>query len=79
MFSHMNLLSPAIGHPIALSIQDMLIEFYVLVSENNLGIFANRYKFYIITEILKNNGWYIFFNYWKVIVTNTNRYLKSYR
>ncbi|KAB1227625.1 DNA-directed RNA polymerase subunit beta'' [Morella rubra] len=42
MFSHMNLLSPAIGDPIALPTQDMLIGLYVLTSGNRRGICANR-------------------------------------
>nr|WMP13305.1 RNA polymerase beta' subunit [Betula ermanii] len=44
MFSHMNLLSPAIGDPIALPTQDMLIGIYVLTSGNRRGICANRYN-----------------------------------
>ncbi|PHT59414.1 DNA-directed RNA polymerase subunit beta' [Capsicum baccatum] len=35
MFSHMNLLSPAIGDPISVPTQDMLIGLYVLMSENH--------------------------------------------
>ncbi|TYG56988.1 hypothetical protein ES288_D08G107600v1 [Gossypium darwinii] len=42
MFSHMNLLSPAIGDPISLPTQDMLIGLYVLTSGNRRGICANR-------------------------------------
>jgi DNA-directed RNA polymerase beta' subunit len=44
MFSHMNLLSPAIGDPICVPIQDMLIGLYVLTTGNRLGICANRYN-----------------------------------
>lgn len=44
MFSHMNLLSPAIGDPIALPTQDMLIGLYVLTSGTRRGICANRYN-----------------------------------
>ncbi|KAK8516952.1 hypothetical protein V6N12_032152 [Hibiscus sabdariffa] len=44
MFSHMNLLSPAIGDPISLPTQDMLIGLYVLTSGNRRGICANRQK-----------------------------------
>nr|YP_010581393.1 RNA polymerase beta' subunit [Triphyophyllum peltatum]UZT27798.1 RNA polymerase beta' subunit [Triphyophyllum peltatum] len=44
MFSHMNLLSPAIGDPIAVPTQDMLIGLYVLTSGNRRGICANRYN-----------------------------------
>uniref|UniRef100_A0AAU6QDK9 DNA-directed RNA polymerase subunit beta' n=1 Tax=Engelhardia serrata var. cambodiana TaxID=3136883 RepID=A0AAU6QDK9_9ROSI len=44
MFSHMNLLSPAIGDPIALPTQDMLIGLYVLTSGNRRGICATRYN-----------------------------------
>ncbi|KAG5609322.1 hypothetical protein H5410_020603 [Solanum commersonii] len=35
MFSHMNLLSPAIGDPIYIPTQDMLIGLYILTSENH--------------------------------------------
>uniref|UniRef100_UPI0030E3FED5 RNA polymerase beta' subunit n=1 Tax=Nopalea cochenillifera TaxID=338184 RepID=UPI0030E3FED5 len=44
MFSHMNLLSPAIGDPICVPTQDMLIGLYVLTSGNRRGICANRYN-----------------------------------
>nr|YP_010457078.1 RNA polymerase beta' subunit [Microtropis henryi]UUA68262.1 RNA polymerase beta' subunit [Microtropis henryi] len=44
MFSHTNLLSPAIGDPIALPTQDMLIGLYVLTSGDRRGICANRYN-----------------------------------
>nr|YP_009715470.1 RNA polymerase beta' subunit [Erythrostemon gilliesii]QGL08582.1 RNA polymerase beta' subunit [Erythrostemon gilliesii] len=44
MFSHMNLLSPAIGDPISVPTQDMLIGLYVLTSGNRVGICANRYN-----------------------------------
>nr|YP_001542522.1 RNA polymerase beta' subunit [Cuscuta exaltata]A8W3B5.1 RecName: Full=DNA-directed RNA polymerase subunit beta'; AltName: Full=PEP; AltName: Full=Plastid-encoded RNA polymerase subunit beta'; Short=RNA polymerase subunit beta' [Cuscuta exaltata]ABW83686.1 RNA polymerase beta [Cuscuta exaltata] len=43
MFSHMNLLSPAIGDPISVPTQDMLIGLYVLTSEKHRGICTNRY------------------------------------
>ncbi|CAN4115310.1 unnamed protein product [Withania somnifera] len=42
MFSHMNLLSPAIGDPISIPTQDMLIGLYVLTSGNHRGICVNR-------------------------------------
>ena len=42
MFSHMNLLSPAIGDPISVPTQDMLIGLYILTSGNRRGICANR-------------------------------------
>ncbi|XP_031255099.1 DNA-directed RNA polymerase subunit beta'-like [Pistacia vera] len=35
MFSHMNLLSPAIGDPISVPIQDMLIRLFVLTNGNH--------------------------------------------
>ncbi|PHT34493.1 DNA-directed RNA polymerase subunit beta [Capsicum baccatum] len=35
MFSYLNLLSPAIGDPISVPMQDMLIRLYVLMSENH--------------------------------------------
>nr|ATG25835.1 RNA polymerase beta' subunit [Monopsis debilis var. debilis] len=44
MFSHMNLLSPAIGDPICVPTQDMLIGLYVLTSGNRWGIYENRYN-----------------------------------
>nr|YP_009414748.1 RNA polymerase beta' subunit [Platycodon grandiflorus]ARR27753.1 RNA polymerase beta' subunit [Platycodon grandiflorus]UBK12152.1 RNA polymerase beta' subunit [Platycodon grandiflorus]UXO94450.1 RNA polymerase beta' subunit [Platycodon grandiflorus]WCD61543.1 RNA polymerase beta' subunit [Platycodon grandiflorus] len=44
MFSHMNLLSPAIGDPISVPTQDMLIGLYVLTSGNRRGISVNRYN-----------------------------------
>ena len=44
MFSHMNLLSPAIGDPISVPTQDMLIGLYVLTSGNHRGICVNRYN-----------------------------------
>nr|YP_010627945.1 RNA polymerase beta' subunit [Begonia baccata]WBN94902.1 RNA polymerase beta' subunit [Begonia baccata] len=46
MFSHMNLLSAAIGDPISVPTQDMLIGLYVLTSGNRRGICANRYNPY---------------------------------
>nr|QFQ46446.1 RNA polymerase beta' subunit [Astronia smilacifolia] len=44
MFSHMNLLSPAIGAPISVPTQDMLIGLYVLTIGNRRGICRNRYN-----------------------------------
>nr|YP_009532142.1 RNA polymerase beta' subunit [Lamprocapnos spectabilis]AYA29252.1 RNA polymerase beta' subunit [Lamprocapnos spectabilis] len=44
MFSHMNLLSPAIGDPISVPTQDMLMGLYVLTLGNRRGICANRYN-----------------------------------
>nr|YP_009922301.1 RNA polymerase beta' subunit [Garcinia oblongifolia]QNA48158.1 RNA polymerase beta' subunit [Garcinia oblongifolia] len=44
MFSHMNLLSPAIGDPISVPTQDMLMGLFVLTSGNRRGIYANRYN-----------------------------------
>lgn len=44
MFSHMNLLSPAIGEPVSVPTQDMLIGLYVLTSGNPRGICVNRYN-----------------------------------
>nr|YP_008964858.1 RNA polymerase beta' subunit [Schwalbea americana]CDJ38610.1 RNA polymerase beta' subunit [Schwalbea americana] len=44
MFSHMNLLSPAIGDPISIPTQDMLIGLYILTSGNRRGICVNRYN-----------------------------------
>nr|QWW89623.1 RNA polymerase beta' subunit [Gentiana leucomelaena] len=44
MFSHINLLSPAIGDPISVPTQDMLMGLYVLTSGNRRGICLNRYS-----------------------------------
>nr|QHN57172.1 RNA polymerase beta' subunit [Diploprora championii]QHN57542.1 RNA polymerase beta' subunit [Diploprora championii] len=44
MFSHLNLLSPAIGDPVSVPTQDMLIGLYVLTIGNPRGICANRYN-----------------------------------
>nr|YP_009757771.1 RNA polymerase beta' subunit [Lankesterella ceracifolia]QIM61176.1 RNA polymerase beta' subunit [Lankesterella ceracifolia] len=44
MFSHMNLLSPAIGDPVSIPTQDMLIGLYVLTIGNPRGIYRNRYN-----------------------------------
>nr|UZC37007.1 RNA polymerase beta' subunit [Pteridophyllum racemosum] len=44
MFSHMNLLSPAIGDPICVPTQDMLMGLYVLTIGNSRGICENRYN-----------------------------------
>nr|YP_010475387.1 RNA polymerase beta' subunit [Corydalis incisa]UVH69674.1 RNA polymerase beta' subunit [Corydalis incisa]WDA92155.1 RNA polymerase beta' subunit [Corydalis incisa] len=44
MFSNMNLLSPAIGDPISIPTQDMLMGLYVLTIGNRRGICANRYN-----------------------------------
>nr|YP_010406406.1 RNA polymerase beta' subunit [Cymbaria daurica]URC16207.1 RNA polymerase beta' subunit [Cymbaria daurica] len=44
MFSHMNLLSPAIGDPIVVPTQDMLIGLYILTVGNRRGICVNRYN-----------------------------------
>nr|QJS35258.1 RNA polymerase beta' subunit [Calochortus venustus] len=60
MFSHMNLLSPAIGDPISVPTQDMLIGLYVLTIGSRQGICANRYNPY-------NCG-----NYLKKTVSNNN-------
>nr|YP_010184273.1 RNA polymerase beta' subunit [Tricyrtis formosana]QVG63119.1 RNA polymerase beta' subunit [Tricyrtis formosana] len=44
MFSHMNLLSPAIGDPISVPTQDMLIGLYILTIGSRQGICVNRYN-----------------------------------
>nr|YP_010897575.1 RNA polymerase beta' subunit [Dysphania botrys]QBO27353.1 RNA polymerase beta' subunit [Dysphania botrys] len=64
MFSHMNLLSPAIGDPISVPTQDMLIGLYILTSGNRRGICANRYnpwnhKTYQNERIANNNDKYM--------------------
>nr|UFP91050.1 RNA polymerase beta' subunit [Ardisia villosa] len=46
MFSHINLLSPAIGDPISVPTQDMLMGLYILTSGNRQGISVNRYNPY---------------------------------
>nr|YP_009456458.1 RNA polymerase beta [Gymnocarpos przewalskii]AUJ23048.1 RNA polymerase beta [Gymnocarpos przewalskii] len=76
MFSHMNLLSPAIGDPISVPTQDMLIGLYILTSGNRRGICANRYnlwncKNYQNKRIDDNNSKYMkepfFFNSYDAI------------
>ncbi|KAL0540808.1 hypothetical protein IC582_020823 [Cucumis melo] len=46
MFSHMNLMSSAIGDwdPIFVPTQDMLIGLYIITSENRRGLCANWYN-----------------------------------
>nr|ATL61279.1 RNA polymerase beta' subunit [Rubia horrida] len=44
MFSHQNLLSPAIGDPISVPTQDMLMGLYVLTSGNCRGIYVMKYN-----------------------------------
>nr|YP_009776219.1 RNA polymerase beta' subunit [Rubia cordifolia]YP_010288153.1 RNA polymerase beta' subunit [Rubia podantha]YP_010288237.1 RNA polymerase beta' subunit [Rubia yunnanensis]YP_010957979.1 RNA polymerase beta' subunit [Rubia alata]YP_010958063.1 RNA polymerase beta' subunit [Rubia ovatifolia]QJA26620.1 RNA polymerase beta' subunit [Rubia cordifolia]UKU08755.1 RNA polymerase beta' subunit [Rubia podantha]UKU08839.1 RNA polymerase beta' subunit [Rubia yunnanensis]WMZ97916.1 RNA polymerase beta len=44
MFSHQNLLSPAIGDPISVPTQDMLMGLYVLTSGNRRGICVMKYN-----------------------------------
>nr|YP_010760670.1 RNA polymerase beta' subunit [Vaccinium floribundum]WEY34986.1 RNA polymerase beta' subunit [Vaccinium floribundum] len=46
MFSHMNLLSPAMGDPIVVPTQDMLMGLYILTSGYRRGICVNRYNPY---------------------------------
>nr|YP_010999169.1 RNA polymerase beta' subunit [Sanicula chinensis]WPM93002.1 RNA polymerase beta' subunit [Sanicula chinensis] len=63
MFSHINLLSPAIGDPISVPTQDMLIGLYVLTSGNRRGICVNRYnpcnhRNYKNERIYENNSKY---------------------
>nr|YP_009987893.1 RNA polymerase beta' subunit [Paphiopedilum spicerianum]QNL17689.1 RNA polymerase beta' subunit [Paphiopedilum spicerianum] len=68
MFSHMNLLSPAIGDPVSLPTQDMLIGLYVLTIGNPRGICTNRYNQY-------NSNWV---NYKKEAVDNNDcKYTKE--
>nr|QYH45242.1 RNA polymerase beta' subunit [Ottelia sp. x1] len=61
MFSHMNLLSPAIGDPISVPTQDMLIGLYVLTIGNRRGIRANRYNIWNCrnyqNKIVDNNNY----------------------
>nr|YP_010376657.1 RNA polymerase beta' subunit [Lysimachia candida]UFH78198.1 RNA polymerase beta' subunit [Lysimachia candida] len=61
MFSHINLLSPAIGDPISVPTQDMLMGLYILTSGNRQGISANRYNPYnrrnYKTERISENNW----------------------
>ncbi|CAN6476851.1 unnamed protein product [Victoria cruziana] len=44
MFSHTNLLSPAIGDPISVPTQNIFMGLYVLMMGNRRGICANRYN-----------------------------------
>nr|BDY08522.1 RNA polymerase subunit beta' [Lysimachia laxa] len=61
MFSHINLLSPAIGDPISVPTQDMLMGLYILTSGNRQGISVNRYNPYnrrnSKTERIYENNW----------------------
>nr|YP_010686431.1 RNA polymerase beta' subunit [Cyclamen cyprium]WBR35338.1 RNA polymerase beta' subunit [Cyclamen cyprium] len=61
MFSHINLLSPAIGDPISVPTQDMLMGLYILTSGNRRGISVNRYNPYnrrnYKTERICENNW----------------------
>nr|YP_009513468.1 RNA polymerase beta [Primula handeliana]YP_010875677.1 RNA polymerase beta [Primula szechuanica]AVK40107.1 RNA polymerase beta [Primula handeliana]WHE15868.1 RNA polymerase beta [Primula szechuanica] len=61
MFSHINLLSPAIGDPISVPTQDMLMGLYILTSGTRQGISVNRYNPYncrnFKTERIYNNNW----------------------
>nr|YP_009707984.1 RNA polymerase beta [Ardisia solanacea]QEV84095.1 RNA polymerase beta [Ardisia solanacea] len=61
MFSHINLLSPAIGDPISVPTQDMLMGLYILTSGNRQGISVNRYNPYnrknYKTERIYENNW----------------------
>nr|YP_010130073.1 RNA polymerase beta' subunit [Primula jiugongshanensis]QPZ50973.1 RNA polymerase beta' subunit [Primula jiugongshanensis]USG56677.1 RNA polymerase beta' subunit [Primula jiugongshanensis]USG57181.1 RNA polymerase beta' subunit [Primula jiugongshanensis] len=60
MFSHINLLSPAIGDPISVPTQDMLMGLYILTSGTRQGISVNRYNPYNCinskTERIDNNN-----------------------
>nr|YP_010415516.1 RNA polymerase beta' subunit [Campylotropis brevifolia]USC52475.1 RNA polymerase beta' subunit [Campylotropis brevifolia] len=53
MFSHTNLLSPAIGDPISVPTQDMLIGLYILTSGNHRGIYSNRYNLWNCRNLKK--------------------------
>nr|YP_010251340.1 RNA polymerase beta' subunit [Bryocarpum himalaicum]QTW91170.1 RNA polymerase beta' subunit [Bryocarpum himalaicum] len=61
MFSHINLLSPAMGDPISVPTQDMLMGLYILTSGNRQGISVNRYNPYNCrnynTERIYDNNW----------------------
>nr|YP_010882658.1 RNA polymerase beta' subunit [Androsace filiformis]WIF27241.1 RNA polymerase beta' subunit [Androsace filiformis] len=61
MFSHINLLSPAIGDPISVPTQDMLMGLYILTSGNREGISVNRYNPYNCrnykTERIYDTNW----------------------
>nr|YP_010018025.1 RNA polymerase beta' subunit [Primula saxatilis]QOJ47640.1 RNA polymerase beta' subunit [Primula saxatilis] len=61
MFSHINLLSPAIGDPISVPTQDMLMGLYILTSGTRQGISVNRYNSYNCrnskTERIYDNNW----------------------
>nr|YP_010514309.1 RNA polymerase beta' subunit [Dolichopsis monticola]UXL85962.1 RNA polymerase beta' subunit [Dolichopsis monticola] len=61
MFSHTNLLSPAIADPISVPTQDMLIGLYILTSGKRRGISSNRYNprncRNLKNEIIPNNNY----------------------
>ncbi|KAL3507638.1 hypothetical protein ACH5RR_033020 [Cinchona calisaya] len=48
MFSHMNLLCPAIGEPISVPTQDMLMGLYVLTSGNRRGLIGRNESILIV-------------------------------
>ncbi|KAL2322474.1 hypothetical protein Fmac_026853 [Flemingia macrophylla] len=56
MFSHMNLLSPAIGDPIFILTQDMFIGLYILTSGNRRVLALNTVVLTTYTVIPKCNG-----------------------
>lgn len=64
MFSHMNLLSPAIGDPIFVPTQDMFIGLYVLMIWNHKGICTNR-----LQKFARLNSYTNKYNYLKMKVT----------
>uniref|UniRef100_UPI0031F42F05 RNA polymerase beta' subunit n=1 Tax=Platylobium triangulare TaxID=1560081 RepID=UPI0031F42F05 len=83
MFSHTNLLSPAIGDPISVPTQDMLIGLYVLTSGNRRGICANRYnpsnRRNFKNERTHNNNNYTYIKKKKTRFSNSHDAIGSYQ
>nr|YP_009466393.1 RNA polymerase beta [Genlisea pygmaea]AUN28448.1 RNA polymerase beta [Genlisea pygmaea] len=80
MFSHMNLLSPAIGDPISVPTQDMLIGLYVLTSGKRRGIWVNRYNLWNCINYQKQRNDNNNYSYWKEpFFSNAYDAIRAYR
>nr|YP_009466544.1 RNA polymerase beta [Genlisea tuberosa]AUN28599.1 RNA polymerase beta [Genlisea tuberosa] len=80
MFSHMNLLSPAIGDPISVPTQDMLIGLYVLTSGKRRGISVNRYNPWNCINSQKQRNDNNNYSYWKEpFFSNAYDAIRAYR
>nr|YP_009108432.1 RNA polymerase beta' subunit [Genlisea margaretae]CDI43992.1 RNA polymerase beta' subunit [Genlisea margaretae] len=80
MFSHMNLLSPAIGDPISVPTQDMLIGLYVLTSGKRRGIWVNRYNPWNLINYQNKRSDNNNYGYWKEpFFSNAYDVIQAYR